>query len=147
MHFMVISSKEEYAERLVSRLYKEDLLSEVMRETPEGRTAVVGDPGDAHLLHRALEKSRPTTCATRALSTPPSRSCSVICAPDPQVKDSRDLLQPEPGTRPRHTRRVRRGSRGPDALAMPLAAGRRACAPRHSQVSDSMMGEKRHLGA
>ena len=35
MHFMVKHAKENMQNELVSKLYKEDLLSEVMRETPE----------------------------------------------------------------------------------------------------------------
>ena len=76
MHFMVKHAKENMQNELVSKLYKEDLLSEVMRETPEVAQRRQEIQEMRTLLHRALEIVNEVR--TRALSTPPSRSCSVI---------------------------------------------------------------------
>ena len=63
MHFMVKHAKENMQNELVSKLYKEDLLSEVMRETPE---VAQRRQAHRHALQRLLPHHRPPCgCAWR----------------------------------------------------------------------------------
>ena len=93
MHFMVKHAKENMQTELVSKLYKEDLLSEVMRETPEVAQRRQEIQEMRTLLHRALEiVNEVGGRRARARSTASSISRALLIrAPGSQVKDSRDL--------------------------------------------------------